>query len=358
MKSAEDAVYGGTLTKSDLDKAVKRVKYLRALKDLGIKPGDAYVLSVVPVTPPIMRPVTVGATGDIMTNDADFLYRDLILQNNSFRSTKAAGGFRQQEIEENREALNTRMRELTGLVAPGDPQLRGRSTKGAISFIAGDTPKEGYFQRKVIYGKMNLTGRATISPDTTLGLDEIGLPEEAAWRMYSPFILRRLAQQGYTPLQAREAIEDRSPAAVRALREEMDSRPVIVNRAPTLWRHGILAAKPLLRSGKNLRINSLWEKGLNADYDGDAMQIHLPISEEAVAETRKMFPSRQLFTDKKSGDLLQAPTREPIIGLYKVTENVGKPQGSAKVHRFLNVDAAWKAYYDGKLKMTDYVDIG
>lgn len=358
LKSAEDAVYGGSLGKSDLDKAVKKVKYLRALKDLGMKPGDAYVLSVVPVTPPIMRPVTVGATGDIMTNDADFLYRDLILQNNTFRSMKAAGGFRRQEIEENREALNTRMRELTGLVAPGDPQLRGRSTKGAISFIAGDTPKEGYFQRKVIYGKMNLTGRATISPDTTLGLDEIGLPEEAAWRMYTPFVMRRLAQRGYTPLQAREAIEEKSPSAVQALKEEMDSRPVIVNRAPTLWRHGILAAKPLLRPGKNLRINSLWEKGLNADYDGDAMQIHLPISDEAVVESRNMFPSRQLFTDKKSGDLLQAPTREPIIGLYKVTENVGKPQGFAKVHKFPNVNAAWKAYYDGKLKMTDYVDIG
>ena len=137
------------------------------------------------------------------------------------------------------------MRELAGLVAPGDPQLRGRSVKGALDFIAGDTPKGGYFQHKVIYGKMNLTGRATISPDTTLGLDEIGLPEETAWRMYSPFVMRRLAQIGYTPLQAREAIEEKSPAAVKALKEDMDKRPVIVNRAPTLWRHGIMAAKPL-----------------------------------------------------------------------------------------------------------------
>ena len=293
-----------------------------------------------------------------MINDADFLYRDLILQNNSFRSMKASGAFGQKDIEENRTAINTRMRELAGLVAPGDPQLRGRSVKGALDFIAGDTPKGGYFQHKVIYGKMNLTGRATISPDTTLGLDEIGLPEETAWRMYSPFVMRRLAQIGYTPLQAREAIEEKSPAAVKALKEDMDKRPVIVNRAPTLWRHGIMAAKPLLRSGKNLRVNSIWEKGLNADYDGDAMQIHLPVSDEAIEEAKRMFPSRQLFTDKKPGDLLQAPTREPIIGLYKVTENVGKPQGNAKVHRFPDVDAAWKAYYAGKLKMTDYVDIG
>ena len=207
-------------------------------------------------------------------------------------------------------------------------------------------------------GSIDGISGATISPDTTLGLDEIGLPEETAWRMYSPFVMRRLAQIGYTPLQAREAIEEKSPAAVKALKEDMDKRPVIVNRAPTLWRHGIMAAKPLLRSGKNLRVNSIWEKGLNADYDGDAMQIHLPVSDEAIKEAKRMFPSRQLFTDKKAGDLLQAPTREPIIGLYKVTENVGKPQGNAKVHRFPDVDAAWKAYYAGKLKMTDYVDIG
>lgn len=358
LKDSEDAVYSGSLSKSELDKAVKRVKYLRALKEMSRKPGDVYVLSIVPVTPPVMRPITVGATDDVMTNDADFLYRDLILQNNTFRNTKASGAFRQQELEENRMALNNRIRELAGLIAPGDPQLRGRSIKGALDFIAGDNPKEGYFQRKVIYGKMNLTGRATISPDTTLGLDEIGLPEEAAWRLYSPFIMRRLSHIGYAPLQAREAIEERSPAALNALREEMEKRPVIVNRAPTLWRHGIMAAKPLLRSGKNLRVNSIWEKGLNADYDGDAMQIHLPISDEAVEEAKKMFPSRQLFTDKRSGDLLQAPTREPIIGLYKVTENVGKPHGGVKVHRFPNVDAAWKAYYAGKLKMTDYVEIG
>ena len=358
LKESEDAVYEGKLGKADLDKAVKRVKYLRALRDMDMKPGDAYIMSVVPVTPPVMRPITVGATGDMMTNDADFLYRDLILQNNSFRSMKASGAFGQKDIEENRTALNTRMRELAGLVAPGDPQLRGRSVKGALDFIAGDTPKGGYFQHKVIYGKMNLTGRATISPDTTLGLDEIGLPEETAWRMYSPFVMRRLAPIGYTPLQAREAIEEKSPAAVKALKEDMDKRPVIVNRAPTLWRHGIMAAKPLLRSGKNLRVNSIWEKGLNADYDGDAMQIHLPVSDEAIEEAKRMFPSRQLFTDKKAGDLLQAPTREPIIGLYKVTENVGKPQGNAKVHRFPDVDTAWKAYYAGKLKMTDYVDIG
>ena len=119
-----------------------------------------------------------------------------------------------------------------------------------------------------------------------------------------------------------------------------------------------MAAKPVLRDGKNLRINSIWEKGLNADYDGDAMQIHLPVSDEAIEEAKNLLPSNQLFTDKKKGDLLMTPTNEPIIGLYKATEGLGAGQAKGKVHKFKNVDEAWKAYYAGKLKMTDLVEVG
>lgn len=356
LKEEEDALYSGNLRGDMLDKTVKRVKFLRSLKDMDIKAGDAYTMSVVPVLPPVMRPLVIGTTGDTMDSDANTLYRDLILQNNAFKKIKDAG-LGDETLRENREALHKRMNELTGLTAPESPMLKNRGVKGALEFISGDTPKEGYFQRKVIYGKMNLSGRATISPDTSLGLDEVGLPEKAAWEMYKPFIARRLAQMGYSPLRAQEAIEEHSPIAQKALEEELEKRPVIINRAPTLWRHGILAAKPLLRDGKNLRINSLWEKGLNADYDGDAMQIHLPVSDEAIEEAKTFLPSRQLYSDKKKGDLLMSPTNEPILGLYRATENLGH-QGRGAIHKFKNVDEAWKAYYAGKLKMTDFVEIG
>lgn len=344
----------GDLSRSALDMAVKKVKLLRALRESGLRPGDAYVLRVVPVTPPVARPITVGKSGDIMDADANLLYRDLILHNNSFKKVREAG-LDGDVLRENRLALADRVGELTGMLAPSSPHLRGRNVKGALDIIAGDEPKSGYFQRKVIYTKTNLSGRATITPDTTLGLDEVGLGEKAAWEMYKPFIIRNLVQMGYSPLQAREAAAERAPAARAVLLREMDKRPVIINRAPTLWRHGIMAAKPVLRQGNNLHVNSLWEKSLNADYDGDAMQIHLPVSDEAVAEAEGMFPSKQLFSDKKPGDLLQMPTREPIIGLYKATANVGRPQAGARVHRFASEADAWRAYYQGKLKMTDYV---
>ena len=355
LKKTEDEMNSGKMTKGALNTAVKKVGFLRALNDLKLKPGDAYVLSMVPVTPPIMRPISIGQSGDSIENDANKLYSSVVLLNNAFKRAKGAG-LSDESLQENRRALMDSFGALTGVLAPSEAKLKARGVKGALDFIAGDVPKQGYFQRKVIYGKMNLTGRSTITPDTTLGLDEVGLPEKIAWEMYKPFITRKLAQMGYNPLQARDEVEKRSPMAKKILEEEMSQRPVIINRAPTLWRHGIMAAKPLLRSDTNLHVNSLWESSLNADYDGDAMQIHLPVTDEAVKDAYNIMPSKQLFSDKKKDDLLQVFGREPVSGLYVATANVGKTViGSVK--KYPNVDAAWKDYYAGKLKITDLVDI-
>ncbi len=355
LKKTESEMNSGKLTKGALNTAVKKVGYLRALKETGLKPGDAYVLSVVPVTPPIMRPVSIGRSGDSMENDANKLYSALIQVNNSFKNAKRTN-LNASDMRDNRKALNESMGVLTGVIAPTEAKMRARGVKGALDFIAGDVPKYGYFQRKVIYGKMNLTGRSTITPDTTLGLDEVGLPEKIAWELYKPFITRKLAQMGYNPLQAKDQVEKRTPIAKKVLEEEMAGRPVIINRAPTLWRHGIMAAKPVMRSDTNLHVNSLWESSLNADYDGDAMQIHLPVTDDAVKDARNIMPSKQLFSDKKKDDLLQVFGREPVTGLYVATANVGRT-AIGNVRRYPNVDAAWKDYYAGKLKMTDLVDI-
>ena len=197
-----------------------------------------------------------------MDNDANKLYQGLILQNNVFRKIKNSG-MGEEDVRDNRRAINERMAELTGMIAPSSPQMRGRGVKGAPDFISGDVPKEGYFQKKVIYGKMNLTGRSTITPDETVGLDEVGPPEKVAWEMYKPFLIRGLSQMGYTPLAAKEAVENRTDVARKVLQHELEKRPVIINRAPTLWRHGIMAAKPVLRADTNLHVNSLWESSLN-----------------------------------------------------------------------------------------------
>lgn len=354
LKETEDALRDGKVKRLDIDNTVKKLKALRALAKNGSKAGDAYVLTKFPVLPPVYRPIVLSPNGDIMKADANDMYKDLILQNETHKELIKSGLC----DEDARKALVERLGEVTGMLTPSGLNAKGRTAKGAIQFIAGDVPKTGYFYKKCIYGRMNMTGRATISPDTSLGLDEIGLPRDIAWGMYKPFIIRGLSKMGYSPLDAEEAVEARNEAATRVLEMELEKRPVIMNRAPSLWRHSMVAAKPLLRDGKNVRINSIWEKGLNADYDGDAVNLHVPVTDEAIEDAKSIFPSKQLFNDKKVGDLIQAPTAEPIIGLYKATANIGKPRpANAKVYRFNNVEEAWKAYYAGNVKLTDYVDI-
>ena len=358
LKRCENALRSHTVKNSELDDTVKRVKILRALAKNDMKAGDAYVLTKFPVTPPIHRPVVVSPTGDIMEGDANKLYSNLIIQNQQTKGVLAAG-LDEEETRKERAALNQAVAEVTGIVAPASAALRNKNVKGAVKFIAGDVPKSGYFYKKCIYGRMNMSGRATISPDISLGLDEIGLPEDLAWNMYKPFIIREMTRMGYSMADAEDAVTQRNDVARKVLEHELEKRPVIMNRAPSLWRHSMVAARPLLRSGKNIRMNTIWEKGLNADYDGDAVNIHVPVTDEAVEDAKKLFASRQVFNDKTPNAIVQVPTREPIIGLYKATENIGRPKpAGAKVFRFPNVGAAWKAYYAGTLKLTDYVDIG
>lgn len=353
----EKRINGGSLKSDHLDKAVKKLKYLQALKANDLKPGDAYVLSVLPVLPPVFRPITISKTGDLQGSDANTLYKDVILHNNSFVGIKEKNI--ESDIKENRVSFYNGVKELTGVLSPTSPHLKNRGVKGALEFIAGDSPKRGFFQRKVIYGKMNLSGRATIIPDHTLDIDELGMPVKMAWELYKPFIIRELVQKGYSALKARDEVEAHSDTAKVILLEQMEKRPVLFNRAPTLHRHNIVALKPCLRDSKNLHINSIIEKGLNADYDGDACTVHLPVSDEAVAEANNMFPSKLVFTDKKPNDVIQIPTNEPIVGLYRATENIGKPVTARdKVTKFKTAEDAWKAYYAGSLKMTDFVEIG
>lgn len=268
IKETEENLENPKFKGDTLNAQVKKLKYLNALKATGLKAGDAYMLSYIPVVPPVVRPIIISSTGDTVGGDSNLLYKDLILQNNAFKKAKDAQ--LDYLIPESREALYKRVKELTGVMAPESPMLKNRGVKGAIQFIAGDTPKRGFAQRKVIYSKMNLSGRATISPDNTLGLDELGMPVDMAWSLYKPFIIRKLVGTGKTILQARDAVENRTAEATAILEGEMKERPVLINRAPTLWRNSIHAAYPKIRNGKTLLVNTMWESSTNSDFDGDS----------------------------------------------------------------------------------------
>ena len=361
LKSAEAATNDVKLSGGKLDTQVKRVKYLRALKDIGFKAGDAYVMSKIAVTPPTIRPITIGMSGDIMENDANTLYRDIILQNESFKKLKKVG-ISDEDLQENRVELSNRVKELTGTISPANPALKGKGVKGALNYISGDQPKDGYFHKKVVYSKMNLSGRGVIAPDHSIGMDEVGVPEDMAWGMYKPFVIRKLIQMGYGATQAREAVDQRSVLAKSILQGELEKRPVLLNRAPTLWRFGITAAKPVIRPGNTIGFNTLNEAGFNADFDGDAINLHTVVTDKAIEDAKKMMPSKLIFSDSKRGDLLQAPSKEAVTGLYMGTKNlpssgIGGSSGAVK-GKYKNIEEAWAAYYRGDIKVTDRVTIG
>ena len=339
---------------ADLDDAVKQLKYLNALKQSGItKPGDAYVISKVAVIPPVMRPIMPSKRGnDLQVSDPNYLYRDVGLSSEALSGAKSVG--LNESVHEAREHLYDTVGALFGLNAPTSPQLQGRAVKGFIENITGaGSPKTGFFHKKILKRQQDLSGRATATPDNTLNMDQIGIPEEMLWDTYSKFIMRGLVGQGHKPLTAMEMIENKHPLAKAVLDAEILRRPVFVNRAPSLHKHNFVAAYPVPVKGYSLRVNPFMEAGQNLDYDGDTMQIHVPIGDAAVREAQNLTLSKLLFSDKNRDSLMVFPQHEAILGTYIATAKVDP--GPAKV--FKSKAEALEAYHRGKITMSTPIEI-
>ena len=337
-----------------LDDAVKQLKYVQALQTHNLNPGDAYILSKVPVTPPITRPVLPGQRGDLLINDVNYLYRDVMLANDSLKMSKELPeGFHPAA----REHLHDSVSALFGLRDAVSPQNQARGVKGYMTIIAGKGgPKYGYFQNKLVKKQLDLSGRGTAAPDINLNMDEIALPEEMMWKTFEPFIVGRLVRRGYQATQAKEMWENKHPAAREELLKESMARPIYWNRAPTLQRHNIIAAYAKPIPGKTIRVPATWpEEGMNLDYDGDALQVHVPATHDAVEDAKRLTLPNMLFGDKSRGDLLVKPAHEAIIGLYKATDIRASGKTSKK---YKNREDALAAYRRGEIGIADPVVIG
>jgi len=338
---------------SDLDGTIKQLKYIEALQRNGItRAGDAYTVSKIAVIPPIMRPVLPSAKGNsLQVSDANYLYRDAALASAALASSKETEV--PSLIAKTRLDMHDAVAAVFGTQAPVSPQLQSRQVKGFIEQITGSgSPKTGFLHKKILRRQQDLSGRATATPDNTLDIDQIGIPEDMLWTTYGKFIMKGLVGLGYRPLDAREMIESRHPAAKQVLNKELASRPIIVNRAPTLHRHNMVAAYPVAVQGKSLRVNPFMEKGQNLDYDGDAMQLHVPVTDKAVHEARRLTMSNLLFGDKHADDLMVFPQHEAILGTFLAT----RPSNHA-VKTFKTKEDAMKAYHDGTISITSPVKI-
>jgi DNA-directed RNA polymerase beta subunit len=338
----------------NLDNEIKQLKYIKALKSQNLRPEDAYVVSKVPVIPPAFRPVVPSQSGqEVLYGDINPLYRDLLYVNSQFadvKKTKLLPG----EEQKLRKTLYDSVGAVYGVNDPITAKSKARGHKGFLTYIAGtNSPKTGYFHSKLLSKTQDVAGRGTIIPDTTLGIDEVGLPEEMMWGMYDKFVIRRLVQQGYPALHAAQMVKDRHPVAKEALLLETQERPVMINRAPTLHRYNIVGAYPKLVPGKTIRVNPFIEAGTNSDYDGDTMMVHAPISAKAVEEVKQMTLSNMLYTDKAKNDLLVFPNHEAIMGIAKATQEDHKN----KPIKFKTKAEALNAYHANKIDLGTRIDI-
>ena len=337
---------------AELNDLVKQVKYLEALQKEGMRPHEAYVMSKVPVVPPVFRPILPQPNDPamLMVSDANKLYGHLMDSNHTLKTTAV-----ESDRAKHRQQVFNAVAALFGTEDVENDELRGQSVKGFLSNIAGvGTPKGGFFQRKLMRRTQDVSGRGTAVPDANLGMDHVGLPEQMLWQMYDKLVVARLVRTGYPALDARERVNKKDPVAREALLMETKERPVLINRAPTLHRWSIVAAHPVPVQGKTIRVNPFIEKGMNLDYDGDTLQVHVPVGQEAIEEAKHMTLSNMLLSDQTRRKLMAFPQHEAVIGFTHASK-VTAATGPAK--KFKTADDAIAAWRRGEIDLNSHIEI-
>ena len=336
---------------SSQDNVVKQIKALDALNSNGTNPRDAYILNNFPVLPPKFRPLLPGPRGNLLVADVNHMYRDLSLAGEKLSEAKDLG-LPDEDVAMMRGHLQNAVGAVAGLNEPVSDKARLAKKKGLVNTITGT--KDGFFNGKMVKKRLDLSGRGTAAPDPSLGINEFGMPEDMGWSLYQPFAIGRLVRNGHSAVRAKELVEAKAPIARQALTSEIATRPVLLNRAPTLHRYNVVAAYPKLIPGKTIKVNPFIEKGMNLDYDGDALQVYVPASHGSVKDAEKMLLSKNLLGDRTRNSLQVFPSQEAIVGLYK--GSAGK--ATNKKQQVFNTRAdALAAYRRGEIGVNDPVKI-
>lgn len=307
---------------ADVDKALKKVKYLKSLQALGLKADEAYVLHNLPVIPPKFRPITKMQEGVLKFEDMNGLYDKFGQVNSQLANPVLAQNLTDADKAQFRAALYDGVKALTGVAAP----VKDDDPKGLLEQIAGKSPKQSYFQDTLVARRQDASMRTTIVPEPSLSLDQIGLPKHEAFRVYMPFVVRQMVQNGSaaSPLSAQKILSEHlrgvrhDKAADIALQMVMDTRPILVKRDPVLHKYGIQAAKPVLVEGNAVKLHPLTCGGFNADFDGDhhlgrvvvfiatrIMQKALSDNEALPDSATPVWPSSTWWRDRRLPERLQ-----------------------------------------------------
>lgn len=302
------------------DFLVRRMELAKHFIRTNIEP-EWMVLCLLPVLPPELRPIIQIDGGKLMSSDINELYRRVIYRNNTLtdllttsRSTPGELVMCQEKLVQ--EAVDT----LLDNGIRGQPMRDGHN-KVYKSFSDVIEGKEGRFRETLLGKRVDYSGRSVIVVGPSLSLHRCGLPREIAIELFQTFVIRGLIRQHLAPNigVAKSKIREKGPIVWEILQEVMQGHPVLLNRAPTLHRLGIQAFQPILVEGRAICLHPLVCKGFNADFDGDQMAVHVPLSLEAQAEARLLMFSHMNLLSPAIGDPISVPTQDMLIGLYVLT---------------------------------------
>ena len=330
-----------TNSETKLKRLTKRVKLIEAFLESGNKP-EWMVLTVLPVLPPDLRPLVPLDGGRFATSDLNDLYRRVINRNNRLKRLLELNApdiivrNEKRMLQESVDALldnGRRGRAITG--------TNKRALKSLADMIKG---KQGRFRQNLLGKRVDYSGRSVITVGPTLKLHQCGLPKKMALELFKPFIFSKLQLRGIAPTikAAKKSVEREEPVVWDILEEVIREHPVLLNRAPTLHRLGIQAFEPKLIEGKAIQLHPLVCTAFNADFDGDQMAVHVPLSLEAQLEARALMMSTNNILSPANGEPIIVPTQDVVLGLYYMTRELAGARGEGMA--FADVAEVRRAY--------------
>ena len=327
---------------------IKRLEVIEAFRESGNNP-DWMILTVIPVIPPDLRPMVQLDGGRFATSDMNDLYRRIINRNNRLKRLLELGApdiivrNEKRMLQEAVDALIDNGRRGRPVTGPGD-----RALKSLSDMLKG---KQGRFRQNLLGKRVDYSGRSVIVVGPELKIYQCGLPKEMAIELFKPFVMKELVANGtaHNIKNAKKMVEKLEPAVWDILEQVIKEHPVMLNRAPTLHRLGIQAFEPTLVEGKAIKLHPLVCTAFNADFDGDQMAVHLPLSVEAQAECRFLLLSPNNLLKPSDGGPVAVPSQDMVLGIYYLTQERPGAKGEGKA--FKNMNEAIIAYENHEITL-------
>src|SRR5918998_1394413 len=337
-----------TNSKQKIKDLTKRLKMVEAIRGSENK-SEWMVMDVIPVIPPDLRPLVLLESGNFATSDLNDLYRRIINRNNRLKKLVDLNA-PEVIIRNEKRMLQQAVDALFDNGRCRRPVLgsSNRPLKSLTDMIKG---KQGCFRENLLGKRVDYSARSVIVVGPELKLHQCGLPKKIALELYQPFIIRKLKEHGLadTIKSAKKMLERRDPEVWDILEEVIYQHPVMLNRAPTLHRMGIQAFEPVLVEGNAIKIHPLVCKGFNADFDGDQMAVHLPLSIEAQTEAHILMLAPNNIFSPANGSPIISPSQDIVLGTFYITSDREGDKGEFML--FNNPHEAFVAYELGKIRM-------